>query len=395
MIKPTLLFYCQHSLGMGHLVRSFRLAEALVRDFRTVFVNGGLLPDAPPVPAGVEVEQLVPVGMRAEGGLISRDPAHDLESALATRRAQLLDLLAIHRPALLLLELFPFGRRKFKPELIPLLDAAKAMAEPPLVITSLRDLLVQHPEKQRQHERFATEIVNRYIDAVLIHADPAFARLEESFTPSEPLRAKVHYTGFVAPKASTGKPVSPPNTILVSAGSGTVGAPLFQTALEAEPVLFEKTGRPMTIIAGPFLDDDAWRGLRQRAEGRSHLTLLRSVPDMAAELRHAALSISQCGYNTIMDLLTAPVPTLVVPFFTPKENEQLNRAHRLQELGMVRCLHPEALSAERLADEALGVLATSSRLPRLGCNGSDETARLIKKLLAERGDSTRPAAASG
>lgn len=47
MEKPTLLFYCQHSLGMGHLVRSFRLAEALRQEFRTVFVNGGLLPDAP------------------------------------------------------------------------------------------------------------------------------------------------------------------------------------------------------------------------------------------------------------------------------------------------------------------------------------------------------------
>ena len=38
---PTLLFYCQHSLGIGHLTRSFALAAALAQRFRVVFLNGG------------------------------------------------------------------------------------------------------------------------------------------------------------------------------------------------------------------------------------------------------------------------------------------------------------------------------------------------------------------
>ena len=31
--KPTLLFYCQHSLGLGHLVRSIALADGLAEYF--------------------------------------------------------------------------------------------------------------------------------------------------------------------------------------------------------------------------------------------------------------------------------------------------------------------------------------------------------------------------
>ena len=42
--KPALLFYCQHSIGMGHLTRSFALAAALAQDFRIVFLNGGPFP---------------------------------------------------------------------------------------------------------------------------------------------------------------------------------------------------------------------------------------------------------------------------------------------------------------------------------------------------------------
>lgn len=389
MEKPTLLIYCQHSLGMGHLVRSFRLAEALRQEFRTVFINGGLLPDAPPPPAGVEIEQLPPIGMGPGGGLISRDPSLDLENAMVARRDRLLQLLSVYQPSVLLLELFPFGRRKFQGELIPLLEAAKGLAEPPLILTSLRDLLVQHPEKQSQHERFALDVVNAYIDAVLIHADPAFAKLEESFAPADQLSAEIHYTGFVAPKSVPGKPLSPPNTILVSAGSGTVGGPLFSAALVAQPILLEKTGLSMTVIAGPFLDEELWQTLAEKAEGLRALTLLRSVPDMTAELGHAALSISQCGYNTVMDLLAVPVPALVVPFFTPKENEQINRARRLQDLGVAQFIHPEALSAKQLAEEALGSLAADAVRTNLDCEGSDNTLNLITRLLARRRSDAR------
>ncbi len=390
MEKPILLLYCQHSLGIGHLVRSFRIAEALVSSFRIVFINGGPLPDTVAVPAGIEIEQLPPIGMRPEGGLISRDASLDLEDAMAARREQLLRLLTACEPTVLLIELFPFGRRKFKGELIPLLEAANAMARRPLILTSLRDLLVQHPTKQRQHECFATDIINAYVDAVLVHADPTFARLDETFTPARPLNAEIHYTGFVAPKFVAARPVSQPGTILVSAGSGTVGAPLFNAALDAQPTLFERTGRAMTLIAGPFLDDATWQVLQRKAAGRDGLTLLRSVPDMVAELRHAAVSISQCGYNTIMDILTAPLPALVVPFVTPKENEQIERAHRLQKRGIISVIHPDTLNAERLINETIDLLAADMFHPRIDMKGAGTTAQLVRALLAEKREAGGP-----
>ena len=41
---PAVLFYCQHAVGMGHLVRSLALAGALARRFRVVFLSGGRVP---------------------------------------------------------------------------------------------------------------------------------------------------------------------------------------------------------------------------------------------------------------------------------------------------------------------------------------------------------------
>ena len=86
MSRPTVLFYCQHSLGLGHLVRSFALAGALAERFRVVLLNGGRLPRGLPTPPGVEIVSLPPLGMTVDGALV------DDEAARGERvRAALLD----------------------------------------------------------------------------------------------------------------------------------------------------------------------------------------------------------------------------------------------------------------------------------------------------------------
>ena len=35
------MFYCQHILGMGHLIRSIEIVKGLIPDFKICFINGG------------------------------------------------------------------------------------------------------------------------------------------------------------------------------------------------------------------------------------------------------------------------------------------------------------------------------------------------------------------
>ena len=93
-------------------------------------------------------------------------------------------------------------------------------------------------------------------------------------------------------------------------------------------------GRPMKVIAGPLMPEENWRGLQRLKP--PNVELVRSVPDLAAELLLAAASVSQCGYNTALDLIRTRVPALVVPYVTAEENEQTRRAQRLAELGVLQ-----------------------------------------------------------
>jgi predicted glycosyltransferase len=120
--------------------------------------------------------------------------------------------------------------------------------------------------------------------------------------------------------------------------------------------------------------------LVDQAERSSSLDVVRHVDDLCAEMRRSAVSVSQCGYNTAMDILRSGTPAIVVPFSEAQEDEQERRARRLAELGALRVVAPEELDGTRLARE-LAQLADFRPPPvELDLTGEQTTARLVAEL---------------
>jgi predicted glycosyltransferase len=382
--RPVLLFYCQHAVGMGHLVRSLALAAALADRFRVVFLSGGRMPRGLPLPRDVEVRALPPLALGPDNRLISCDRRRGVERAQQVRREQILAAFEQLQPAAIVVELFPFGRKKFAPELLPLLERARRPgSRRPLVICSLRDILVGRPGDQRSHDERAVNWANTYFDAVLVHADPRVARLEDTFQPATPLRIPVEYTGFVLgePACEHSRARAGNRRVIVSAGGGLVGEPLFRAALEAQQPLWASERLETHIVTGPFLPDSAWQSLRAAAAQRPGLRLRRFVPDLRAQMRASVASVSQCGYNTALDLLWSGVPSLVVPYAEGAEDEQTRRARRLEALGAVRVLPADRLDGPTLAREVRALLEFQPAPLAIDLDGARNTTRLLEDLL--------------
>ncbi len=381
--NPRLLFYCQHSLGMGHLVRSFAIAGGLANHFDVVFLNGGPLPEGQKPPEKIEIINLPPLGFDSQMQLLSRDGTHTVEQAQRSRAEIMRKALCSSRPEVLLIELFPFGRKKFAGELVALLEDARSLSAPPLVVCSLRDILV---ERNQHHDELACHRANRYFDAILVHSDARFARLEESFHPCSPLKVPVHYTGFVTRGSAEAAFPEPQRAarIVVSAGGGLVGEDLLRTAIQAYEYLPAPAKPEMRVIGGPFIPKQSWQALVELAREQQGVSLIRSVSDLSVELRNAAASISQCGYNTAMDILRSRVPALVVPFSGDRQDEQMNRARRLERLGALRVMESERLNAKTLAAEMEALLQFQPSSTQLDMNGVANTAQLLKDLVRHK-----------
>ncbi len=238
MTASRVLVYVQHLLGTGHLKRAALLAGALTRAGQDVtLVSGGFPVPGLPIHAARFV-QLPPVGA-ADMGFRSLVDEHGqpVDDGLRQRRRDA--LLAVWQdvdPQLLLIELFPFGRRQMRFELLPLLDAARSSAHPPVIVSSVRDVLGGQPDHER-HQRML-DLFNRYFDHVLVHGDPALLPFGRTFRYTDQLGARLHYTGYVVDRPLAIAPGALDDTagrdeVIVSAGGGAVGAPLLEAAIRA------------------------------------------------------------------------------------------------------------------------------------------------------------------
>ncbi len=107
-------------------------------------------------------------------------------------------------PDVFMIELYPFGRKAFRFELDPILDRIRDGSLPPCqVVCSLRDVLVEKTDAGKYEDR-VTHLLNRYFDAVLVHSDPDFLKLDTTFSRLEDISSSVVYTGFVTPKPIPG-----------------------------------------------------------------------------------------------------------------------------------------------------------------------------------------------
>jgi predicted glycosyltransferase len=337
------LFYVQHILGIGHLVRAARLSRAMrAAGLEVCVVQGGMaVPDLDWGDARLEYLPAIRAGEHGYADLVDA-AGSPVDDALRERRRQmLLDLFDATAPDLVLIEAFPFGRRAMRFELLPLLERARQCADPPVVACSIRDIL--HENRKPGLNEKTVALLDRNFDLVLVHGDPQFIRLEDSFPLAGRIDKLVRYTGIVAPQGG-GELAAAPCDIVVSAGGGAVGEALLGAAVAAL-ALPRFAALSACVITGPNLSRGALQGLEGAAS--HNVALMRFRSDFPALLRHVRLSVSQCGYNTAADILRAGCAAVFVPSAYQGETEQTRRA---------RLLEARDLAAETLAramDEAM------------------------------------------
>jgi len=376
------LFWVQHLLGVGHLRRIVLIAEAAAARGLAVRVVSGGMPAPALAPAAVEVVQLPPVRSADArfSALADADGRPLDEAARARRRDRLLAELAGFRPHALVLESFPFGRRMLRFELEPLLAAARRLRPRPVVLTSVRDIVHSARRPERIRETAAT--ILRDVDGVLVHGDPAFVRFEESFAAAREIAGRLRYTGFVAPPApAPGDRLDGRGEVVVSAGGGAVGEHLLRAALAARAHA-RRAGGTWRLLAGPNLP--AGRLAALRAGAGDGVIVEPARADFTALLARCAASVSQCGYNTVMDLLRVRARAVVVPYRGEGETEQALRAERLAAHGLARCLDESALTPQRLA--AVVDAAAAGPAPEVGLDldGAARSAAAIEEWIAAR-----------
>jgi predicted glycosyltransferase len=387
-----ILFYCQYHLGMGHLVRSVEIIRALTQTFQVCFVKAGTEVAEIELPASVQVVTL-PLLLSENKQLKVANPDQNLDDIQELRKTLLLKTFTDFQPDILMIEGYPFKKFQFEFEAIPLLKLAKSAKYNTQVVCSLRDIVMA----QNYHDR--DEVVNktcdrlnRYFDLLLVHSDPSFYPLEESFPDVQNISCPIVYSGYVAQALTDNSTTAaedalnfkcPDPMLLVSVGGGQLGHNLLEASIAAAPILKDLIPYHIHVFSGPFIPETKFLQLQESASGQSNLTFRKYTSQLLKFMQKADLSVSLGGYNTTMNILSTGVRSLLLP--SDKDWEQKVRAEKLEKLGFLQLLHPDDIEPNRLSQRI--VQALSDRTPakpsfKISLNGAEKTVVLLNDFLA-------------
>jgi predicted glycosyltransferase len=306
---------------------------------------------------GVRLVQLPPASTGDSGFKSLVDPAGVPvdEAWKARRKDRLLEAWRGFDPHLLLVELYPFGRRQMRFELLPLLEAASSAPHRPVIASSVRDILGGgQKDPARQDEML--DVFDRYFDRLLVHGDPALIPFGRTFRHAARLADRLHYTGYVVeneilpPVTAKDSQVPGSGEVLVSAGGGAVGRALLESAIRARPLTC-CAGRTWRVLCGVNAPNEEFEVLSRLAGsiGEGRVVVERARPDFPQMLGRCELSVSQGGYNTMMEILQARAKAVVVPFAGGAETEQTLRTELLAERGLIDMVAESGLAPASLA----------------------------------------------
>ena len=375
MSEGRALIWVQHLLGIGHLRRAAALARALAeREFDVLLVSGGMPLQGLDLGAA-KFEQLPPLRSTDAtfSATVDADGREPDSAFRAARRDRLISLYRAHRPQVIITEMYPFGRRQFAAELLPLFEAAHHSRPKPAIFASVRDILTERGDPARNSEM--ARLALRWYRAVLVHGDPELIPFEASFPEAARISHLIRYTGYIG-AVGPGGPYGASGEVVVSAGGGAVGAHLLQTALEARE-LSVLADRRWRLLAGPNLPTEWFDALKRLAHDGTVVGRARS--DFPALLEAADLSISQAGYNTVLDVVSARVRSVLVPFAAKGETEQTVRAERMAAAGLAQIVREDGMTPERLAAAVDAAWAAPRPDVNIGVAGAGESARIISE----------------
>ena len=394
------LLYSHDTFGLGHLRRSLNLARAMLRQdphLSLLLATGSPVVHGFAVPPGMDYVKLPSVRKIAPSRYASRSLELPGGEITALRREILLRTAKDFEPDLLVVDHAPTGMGN---EMLPALEQLER--RDCIRVLGMRDVIDDPVSVRGVWAREGTQaVLARLYDQVLVYGmqgvfDPVTAY---GFEPE--VAAKTRFVGFVTgTEATDGEREAsfldtlPRPLVVVTIGGGDGANELVQCWLDMLSRFRSRIDFWSVVLTGPLVPPPLARQFAA-ATRQLPVTLRDFVASTRPYTSRSDLVVCTAGYNTMTEVLAVAARALVVPRVLYR-NEQLLRAERLAELGLVELLRPEHLDPARLLASVEAQLA-SSRTPLreartarlLRFDGADRAADHCRELLGAACATTR------
>jgi predicted glycosyltransferase len=352
--RSRVALYSHDTIGIGHMRRNLLIAQALSRAANPpviLLIAGAREINAFGVPEGADYLSLPALHKSSNGDYQPRHLDISLTEMAALRGQSIAAALEAFAPDVLIVDKVPRGA-------VDELDAGLALLArkgTTRCVLGLRDILDEAPAARREWlASHGDETLRAYYDAIWVYGDATICDPAREYGFTADVAAKVRFTGYLDQRQRSTR-VGSLNSehlawmdrrdrlALCTVGGGQDGARLAETFAQTN----FPAGMSGVLLTGPFMPTETRHRLERHAANNSRLKVLSFVTDAEWFLERAERVVAMGGYNTVCEALSFEKTTLIVPRVHPRR-EQLIRAERLRDLGLLDVLHPSELSPESL-----------------------------------------------
>jgi predicted glycosyltransferase len=387
--RPRVVFFVHDDSGLGHVRMTLAIAEELARrrpEVVMLAITGARHFDRFPTPDHLDVLQLPWSPTRTPADAPDVDPL-----ARALRAAVIRAALDSFAPDLVVVDFLPSGLRG---ELGPLLGELHATRPQAKFVLSLRDI-IDRPTSGLPWwwGTQGRQLLEEVYDHVLVHGSQVVHDTIQEYAFPEAIARKVTFCGYMQPRKPQRLAAAVRNElglvddalplIVLTAGGGVDGGALMETYLRALQAGWSRRLPEVAslLVTGPTLAPERLARCQALAADLPRVSLLPFTDDLPSYLNAADLVITLGGYNASCEVVSLGKRAIIVPR-RPGDFEQLIRATRFAELGLVRMLDPRHLSPQSLAREIRLALAGPPPSATLDFGGLERVGDILSRLLA-------------
>ncbi len=353
-----MLIYSHDTFGLGHLRRCRTIAHALVERYKglsVLILSGSPIIGSFDFRARVDFVRIPGVIKLYNGEYTSLGLHIDLKQTMAIRGSIIRHTAEMFAPDLFIVDKEPLGLRGELRETLALLKSHGTTQ-----VLGLRDVMDEPTLLRREWTaKNLLPALEEFYDEIWVYGHRDFHDPLVDLEITAAVRDKMIFTGYLRRTVPKVPKLPPPIDIdqpflMVTAGGGGDGDQMMDVVLrayETAPDLMRAL-----LVLGPFMRPEMQAEIRDRASRLGNVEVMTFDSHLELLMEKAAGIVAMGGYNTFCEIISLDKPALIVPRIAPRK-EQLLRARRAAELGIVQMLHPtEALNAEM-------VVAALRRLP--------------------------------
>ena len=387
-----IMVYSHDTFGLGNIRRMLTVAmhlEDAFPDASVLIVSGSPMLHAFRIPPRVDYLKLPCLSRTQAGDYAVKFLDMPFDETVRLRSNLLVSAILDFEPDLIVVDKKPLGVGN---ELEHALELLQRRGRQTRLALLLRDIL-DSPEATRAvwSKNGYFDAIDRYYDQVLVVGSEHVFDLAREYDFPASVRDKVRYCGYLkrerhsaARTLQDGPVTQAERLVLVTTGGGEDGHRLISAYADSLDAIAAAGSVHSVVVCGPEMSPVHRKQVSIRLEGRDDVTLLEFSDDMMGLMDAADLVVSMSGYNTVCELLSLRKRAILVPRVKPVA-EQWIRAERLEQLGLMRALHPDRLTPESLAAMVTQELdlANVVRYPRthLDMDGLDRICDSLGELL--------------